>query len=228
MSGAAAPPHFRERPSEAIVNDAWLPAGLAAFACALALYWGALWISLPLALLSLSMLLFFRNPERALPSESEAPDAVVAPADGRVLSVEEIEEEGGEKRLRIAIFLSVFDVHVNRAPVAGRVVSRERRGTRYFAAFKPEALHHNVSHRLELEMADGRRVGVVQITGWVARRIVCHPEVGEWLTRGARFGFIRFGSRTDVLLPRGSEARVKAGDRVRGGASVVAALRGAE
>lgn len=228
MSGPAAPPHFRERPREAIVTDAWLPAGLAALAGAVAFSLGVVWLAAIFGLTALGMVLFFRNPERALPSESEAPDVVVAPADGRVLSVEEIEEEGGEKRLRIAIFLSVFNVHVNRAPVAGRVVARERQGTRYFAAFKPEALHHNVSHRLELEMADGRRVGVVQITGWVARRIVCHPQIDEWLTRGVRFGLIRFGSRTDVLLPRGSMARVAAGDRVRGGATIVAALGGGE
>lgn len=166
---------------------------------------------------------FFRNPQRAIPAE---PGLAVAPADGRVISVEEAKLPGGETGLRVAIFLSVFNVHINRAPVAGRVVSVERGGERYFAAFRPEALHHNVHLDLTLEMEDGARVVVSQITGWLARRIVCQPVAGQWLERGTRFGLIRFGSRTDVLLPPGSVARVAAGDRVQGGATVVASLAG--
>jgi phosphatidylserine decarboxylase len=133
----------------------------------------------------------------------------------------------GRKVLRIGIFLSVFDVHVNRAPVAGRVRSIERSGSEYFAAFRPEAVARNVQLALELETASGARVGVVQITGWIARRIVCHAQVGEWLTRGSRYGLIRFGSRTDVLLPPEAEPRVARGARVRGGSDVIARLGGA-
>ncbi len=164
---------------------------------------------------------FFRNPERTIP---EGEELVVSPADGRVLEVGEIELEGGEKALRIGIFLSVFNVHVNRAPVSGRVVSIERSGDAYLAAFNRDAEQRNVRCTLELEMADGRRVFVAQITGLIARRILCHPEIGEHLTRGVRYGLIRFGSRTDVVLPLGSRARVAQGDRVRGGSSVIAEL----
>ncbi len=164
---------------------------------------------------------FFRNPERAIP---EGDEKVVSPADGRVIAVGEVEDANGEKALRIGIFLSVFNVHVNRAPVAGRVVSLDRSGDAYLAAFNPEAETRNVQCRMGLELADGRRVDVVQITGLIARRILCHAEVGEWLERGIRYGLIRFGSRTDVLLPIGSEALVKKGDRVRGGSSVIAEL----
>ena len=164
---------------------------------------------------------FFRNPERALP---EGEGLVLSPADGRVIAVGEIETSSGEKALRIGIFLSVFNVHVNRAPVAGRVVAIERSGDAYLAAFNKDAETRNVQSRMTLEMAEGSRVDVVQITGLIARRILTHPEIGEWLTRGVRYGLIRFGSRTDVVLPLGSRARVEKGDRVRGGSSVIAEL----
>ncbi len=164
---------------------------------------------------------FFRNPERVIPDEA---GAVLAPADGRVISADEVDLEDGGRGLRVAIFLSVFNVHINRAPLAGRVVSVTRGGDRYFAAFRPAALHHNVHLDLALETARGERVVVTQITGWLARRIICQPVAGEWLTRGVRYGLIRFGSRTDVLLPPGSRPRVRAGDRVRGGSTIVASL----
>lgn len=178
-------------------------------------------LAVPILALGVFVAAFFRNPDRVLPSE---PDAVVCPADGRVLEVGEIEGPNGEKCLRIGIFLSVFNVHVNRAPVAGRVVALERSGDKYLAAFNPQAETRNVQLRMGLEMADGRRVDVVQITGLIARRIVCQAEIGEWLARGIRYGLIRFGSRTDVLLPLGSRPNVAPGDRVRGGRDVVAHL----
>lgn len=171
--------------------------------------------------LALFVVSFFRNPQRTIPDEEAV---AVAPADGRVLSVEEVETDAGEKGLRIAIFLSVFNVHINRAPVAGRVRRVERAGESYFAAFRPTALHHNVRLAMELETESGQRVTVTQITGWLARRIICQPEPGDWVERGTRYGLIRFGSRTDVLLPPGSRARVVAGDRVRGGATIVASM----
>jgi phosphatidylserine decarboxylase len=143
-----------------------------------------------------------------------------------VIDVAEIEVAPGEKALRIAIFLSVFDVHVNRAPLAGRIVSIERSGAKFLAAFNPDAESRNVRLDLVLETAGGVRVRVAQITGLIARRIVCHARVGEWLEKGARYGMIRFGSRTDLVLPLGSTPRVAKGARVRGGSSVVAELPG--
>lgn len=222
MAGEA-PPVFQERPTSGIVGDAlWL--GAIPFAFALACAWfGAGALAVLGLLLAAFVGFFFRNPTRAVPQE---PGLVVAPADGRVVDVGEVERADGSKALRIGIFLSVFDVHVNRAPVAGRVVSIERGGSAYRAAFDRRAEHDNVRCALALETGRGERVEVVQITGLVARRIVCHPRVGEWLPRGARYGLIRFGSRTDVVLPVGSEPRVTRGARVRGGSSVVAVLPG--
>ena len=125
---------------------------------------------------------------------------------------------------RDPIFLSVLNVHVNRMPLSGRVVKIERGGADYHAAFRAEAGERNVYCRMHYETPEGLRLSVTQITGWIARRIVCHPSVGEWVARGERFGLIRFGSRTDVTLPLDSRVRVANGDRVRGGVSVLAEL----
>ena len=212
---------FRERPTEFVVRDAFV---LGAAPLALAGAAGALgWTAVGVVLLGFTVFVacFFRNPTRDIPGDDRT---VVSPADGRIIAVGETESADGGKFLRIGIFLSVFDVHVNRAPVAGRVVSVERGGEKYLAAFNAKAESHNVRCAMVLETATGIRVPVVQITGLIARRIVCHPEVGEWVERGARYGLIRFGSRTDVLLPLGSEALVSRGDKVRGGSSELARL----
>jgi phosphatidylserine decarboxylase len=223
-TGQPRAPLFRERLTGRFAPEAGVASLPLLLGAALAAAQGAAWLALPLAALGAFGAAFFRNPARSLPQD---PDAVVAPADGKVLEVGVCELPDGRKVLRIGIFLSVFDVHVNRAPVAGRVRSIARSGSEYFAAFRPEAAARNVQLALELETASGARVGVVQITGWIARRIVCHAQVGEWLARGTRYGLIRFGSRTDVLLPPEAEARVARGARVRGGCDVIARLPGA-
>lgn len=214
-------PSFRERPTEFVVKDALV---LGAAPLALAGVAGAL--GLPVLggiLLALTLFVgfFFRNPMRLLPGDERT---VVAPADGRVLEAGDVELPDGTRGKRVAIFLSIFNVHVNRMPLAGRVLSVERSGSRFLAAFDRRAEHANVRCDVQLETERGERVVVSQITGLVARRIVCHPRVGEWVERGARYGLIRFGSRTDVLLPETAELRVRRGDRVRGGSDVVAQL----
>jgi phosphatidylserine decarboxylase len=214
-------PRFRERPTEFVVRDALV---LGAAPLAAAGVFGAL--GLPAAGfvclgLTVFVAFFFRNPPRLLPGDERT---VVAPADGRVLEAGEIELSDGRKAKRVAIFLSIFNVHVNRAPVAGRVISIEHGGRRFLAAFNRRAEDENVRCTLRLETERGERVDLTQITGLVARRIVCHPQVGEWLERGARYGLIRFGSRTDVVLPEAAELRVRRGEPVRGGSSVIAQL----
>ncbi len=215
-----APPVFVERPTQRVVPDGWtaaaLPLGFAVAFAAFGSAWAWLWLGLGAFVVA-----FFRNPERSIPGDDRT---VVSPADGKVIAVGEVEQADGSKALRIGIFLSVFDVHVNRAPLAGRVVSVERSGSKFLAAFNPEAERLNVSCAMTLETARGERVRVVQITGLIARRIVFHPKVGDWIARGARYGLIRFGSRTDVVLPAGARVSVRVGDRVRGGSSVIASL----
>jgi phosphatidylserine decarboxylase len=224
-AGGAREPIFRERPTAPIAPEGWPFVAPAALAAALAFALAPLWLAAILGALALFVVAFFRNPARAVPGDAAT---VVAPADGKVLCVDEIEDPHVGKGLRIGIFLSVFDVHVNRAPLAGRVVALDRRGSLYLAAWNPRGERENVQLALTLELADGRRIVVTQITGLIARRIVCHAQIGEWIERGARYGLIRFGSRTDVLLPLGSEALVRPGDRVRGGATAIARLGAAK
>ena len=177
-----------------------------------------LWL-LP-ALAAAPVAAFFRDPERMIPAD---PAAIVAASDGRVLGVERVRDDrlGRDEFLRIAVFLSVLDVHVNRSPVAGRVVDHFVVDGGYAAAMKPEA-EHNVAGYTVLETAHGT-VAVAQRTGLIARRIVHRAPVGALLARGERFGLIRFGSRTDVYLPaQAATATVAPGDRVLGGETVIA------
>jgi phosphatidylserine decarboxylase len=218
---AAANAVFSERPTEFVVRDAFV---LGAAPLALAGAFGLLgWTAAGLCLLALTVFVacFFRNPPREIAGDESS---VVAPADGRVIDVAEIEGPDGNKWLRIGIFLSVFNVHVNRCPLAGRVVAKDWGGQDFLAAFNPRAESENVRCALTLETEHGVRFQVVQITGLIARRIVCHPRLGEWVRRGDRYGLIRFGSRTDVLLPPAAVAKVKARDRVRGGSTIIAEL----
>lgn len=163
---------------------------------------------------------FFRDPERETP---EDPASIVAASDGKVLAVEQLRDErlGATEWLRISVFLSVLDVHINRAPVAGRVVDHFVVDGGYAAAMKPEA-EHNVAAYTVLDTVHGA-VAVAQRTGLIARRIVHRSPVGSLLARGERFGLIRFGSRTDVYLPAGAaQATVAAGDKVRGAETEIA------
>jgi phosphatidylserine decarboxylase len=177
-----------------------------------------LWL-LP-ALAAAPVAAFFRDPQRVVPDDESA---IVAASDGKVLGVEHIADErlGAEEMLRISVFLSVLDVHVNRSPVAGRVVDQFIVDGGFAAAMKPAA-EHNVAAYTVLETTRGT-VAVAQRTGLIARRIVHRAPVGALLAKGERFGLIRFGSRTDVYLPAGAAVpTVAPGDRVHGGATVIA------
>lgn len=179
---------------------------------------GAALVSLGLAAANLA---FFRNPRRAAPGGE---GSVVAPADGRVVEVARVEDPDGfvGPAWRIAIFLSVFNVHVNRAPLAGKVRALRRKGTRFLAAFAREASAQNVQARLDVEAADGTRWALVQITGLIARRIVCYAQEGDTLVRGEPYGLICYGSRVELYLPESARIAVAPGARVRAGATVLA------
>ena len=174
-----------------------------------------------LGLLSLAFFgYFFRDPERPIPAQ---PGAVVSPADGKVVVVDEVREErylNGPAR-RIAIFMNVFDVHVNRAPVAGTVTETEHRDGCFKAAWREDACTLNEQQALVLE-AKGARVLVVQIAGLLARRIISYVQPGQDLEKGERLGLICFGSRVDLYLPLEAEILVQVGDRVQAGSSMVA------
>jgi phosphatidylserine decarboxylase len=175
--------------------------------------------ALPLAVAAF-MAFFFRDPERTPPA---MPGAVLAPADGRVTAVgrETADPFVGAAR-EVTIFLSPLDVHVNRAAIAGRVVSVERRPGGFRAAYRPEAAD-NEQVIIALEGPAGRAV-MRQVVGVLARRIVCRVKVGDELAAGQRFGMIRFGSRMDVVMPARARLRVRVGDRVRAGETVLGVL----
>ena len=159
---------------------------------------------------------FFRDPERAVP---QTPGAVVSPADGRV---HEIDTEDGHRR--ISIFLSVTDVHVNRAPYAGKVTEVIYKPGRFVPAYRAAASRENESNRLTLDSPHAV-VAVKQIAGILARRIVCRARPGDMLERGQRYGLIRFGSRTDLFLPADADVVARVGDKVRGGETILAYLK---
>ncbi|WP_026443471.1 phosphatidylserine decarboxylase family protein [Pseudacidobacterium ailaaui] len=180
-------------------------------------HWG--WAVLPL-LLAVFFLWFFRDPERTIP---QGEGLVVSPADGKLTAIERIMTPSGE-RLRLSIFLSVFDVHVNRSPISG--VLREVRYQKglYLNALDPASADKNEQNLAVLDSPEGHEVAFKQIAGLLARRIVFQPKAGDYLERGERVGMIKFGSRVDVLLPVYAELRVKKGDRVQGGSTVLAQL----
>jgi len=198
----------------------WILAILATLAVVLGFFssW-ALWFFL---LLLLCTLAFFRDPEREVPSD---PNLIVAPADGTVMDIIELEETEvlkGKTR-RVGIFLSIFDVHTNRAPIDGRVVYRQRRLGLFLDARRADCSEKNESMTWAFE---NPRVTIVarQITGAIARRIVAWANLGDELKKGDRFGMIRFGSRTELYLPLSATVLVKEGDHVAGGSTPIAQL----
>lgn len=180
------------------------------------------WLFLPILLLFIYTISFFRDPERIAP---EDPDVVVAAADGTVADIVEIEETEvlNAPTRRVGIFLSVFDVHTNRAPMDGRVIYRKSHVGLCLDARHRDCTTKNRAVTWAFENPSVILV-VRQLTGMIARRIVGWSEVGDRLKRGERFGMIRFGSRTEVYLPLDAAILVKVGDRVRGGSSIIARL----
>jgi phosphatidylserine decarboxylase len=155
---------------------------------------------------------FFRNPRRAIP---EDPGVIVSPADGKVVVLETVGNV-----TRMSIFLSLFDVHINRSPIAGRIESVDYRRGKFLAAYKPAASREN--ERNIVMVSDGRvNIVFTQIVGVLARRIVFWKKAGDMVAKGELVGLMRFGSRVDVLFPAGTQATVKVGDRVQGGASII-------
>jgi phosphatidylserine decarboxylase len=195
--------------------------GLVLIAAAVIVGWLASpgWATIPV-LLAIFFLWFFRDPERLIP---DMPGAVVSPGDGKVTDVS-LTKDSGEERTRISIFLSVFDVHVNRSPIAGIVRDVRYRRGKFLNAMNQASAEQNEQNIVRVE-GDGQSVIFKQIAGLLARRIVFQPKIGDRLERGQRVGLIKFGSRVDVLFDPGSSVAVKVGDRVRGGASVLAYLQ---
>jgi phosphatidylserine decarboxylase len=212
-----APPHRAGRP--------FIAGGIVAAVLGFVIGAWLVWLGV---LLTLGCLYFFRDPERVPPGRV---GTVVAPADGHVVSVAPAVPPaelglGAAPRWRVAIFLSVLDVHVNRMPADGTVTRISYRHGRFLNAAADKASEENERNALAIRLADGREIAVVQIAGLIARRIVCDAREGDTVRAGARFGIIRFGSRTDLYLPEGARPLVAEGQTMIGGETVVAELGG--
>jgi phosphatidylserine decarboxylase len=195
--------------------------GLALFAVAAVLWFTThmtALVAVPV-LLAAFFLWFFRSPARKIPTGE---GLIVSPGDGKVEEADWIETPEGT-RLRVTIFLSVFDVHVNRVPVGGKVTLVEHREGLFLNAMRPDSAVHNEQTLITIDVG-GYAVSFKQIAGLLARRIVCNLKVGDRVERGQLMGLIKFGSRVDVLMPAGVQLKVRVGDRVKGGSSVLAAM----
>ena len=183
------------------------------------------WLTFAMGLLALEVFWFFRDPERTIPSEE---GLVVAPADGKIVDIAEVQEDRFLKTraIKISIFLNVFNVHVNRIPCSGVIQNIVYQPGKFFAANKALASTENEQNAVLLETPSGARVVFIQVAGLIARRIVCWAKKDDKVERGSRFGMIRFGSRTDLFLPLGTEIQVALGDKVKGGSSVIGAFKG--
>jgi phosphatidylserine decarboxylase len=200
-----------------VASEGWvfvLPLAGATVLSALVGWWGVTGAGL---VLTVGVALFFRDPERSIP---QTPETIVSPADGRVM---EIVPENAQTQ-RISIFLSLWDVHINRAPYGGVVQSVVYTPGKFLAAYRQEASLVNEANTVTIVDHD-REFIVKQIAGVLARRIVCRVRPGDTLEKGQRYGLIRFGSRTDLLLPATAEIAVQVGDVVRGGETILAFLK---
>lgn len=177
-------------------------------------------LTVPGILLTLFIAFFFRNPKRKIPSLQ---NIILSPADGRIIHIGECEEDRflKQKALKVSIFMSPFDVHINRAPASGKVLETSYHPGRFLVASRDKASLLNEQNAFILETEDRFKILLVQIAGFVARRIVCYAKAGTLLKSGEIFGMIRFGSRVDLYLPTDVKPIVRLGQRVRGGESII-------
>ncbi len=211
-------PHY---PHPIIAREGWPYLGTAFIVSLLVSFWSFAW-SIPLWIITLFVLQFFRDPPR---TTQAADNAVLSPADGRIVSVEKVFDPYAKREsLKISVFMNVFNVHSNRVPVDGRIESIAYFPGKFVNADLDKASLDNERNAVVIRRPDGTLVTSVQVAGLIARRILCYAKVGEDLRRGERYGFIRFGSRVDVYLPPDARPRVTIGDKVSATSTTLAEL----
>ena len=178
---------------------------------------GLKWMNLFLACITVFSLYFFRDPQRILPNV----DGFLAPADGKIVQIREIEDDELGKAWQISIFLSVWNVHSQRVPLSGKVLSKKYNPGKFFAAFKHKASKDNEQTSVLFEGEKGNKFKIKQIAGWIARRIINYMEPKKNVERGERLGFIRFGSRVDIIVPEKFQFDVSLGDIVTGNQTII-------
>jgi phosphatidylserine decarboxylase len=183
---------------------------------------GNFWIALPFILISIFIIQFFRDPKREIPGDAAA---ILSPADGKVICVEQsMDVYQNKEALKISIFMNVFNVHSNRSPVDGEVISLQYYPGKFVNADFDKASTENERNAMIIKTADNQKITVVQVAGLIARRILCYTQVGNILSRGERYGFIRFGSRVDVYLPLNTKILVTIGQNIKATETIIAKL----
>lgn len=208
-------------PHPIIAREGWPFLAIALVLAVGATVWCAAW-SIPLWIIALFVLQFFRDPPREVPQQA---NAVLSPADGRVIKVERTTDPYGEREaLLVSVFMNVFNVHSNRSPVDGTIQKVQYFPGKFVNADLDKASLENERNAVVLKTADGQTVTFVQVAGLIARRILCYVKAGDVLARGQRYGFIRFGSRVDVYLPLTATVKVVIGDKVSATTTILAEL----
>jgi phosphatidylserine decarboxylase len=209
-------------PHPILAREGWpFIAGTVALAVIVWSLAGFAW-SVPLWLIAIFIIQFFRDPPREVPGQ---PNAVLSPADGRIVKVEKVRDPMTERdTLLISVFMNVFNVHSNRAPVDGTVERIQYSPGKFVNADLDKASNENERSAMVIRLAGGERISVVQVAGLIARRILCYAKEGQRLARGERYGFIRFGSRVDVYLPLSARPKVAVGDVVHATTTILAEL----
>ena len=207
-------------PHPILAREGWpFIAGALALALIVWAFAGFAW-SVPVWLIAVFVIQFFRDPPRSVPSQA---NAVLSPADGRIVKVEKVRDPMTERdTLLISVFMNVFNVHSNRAPVDGTVERIQYSPGKFVNADLDKASSENERNAMVVRLAGGERVSVVQVAGLIARRILCYAKEGQRLARGERYGFIRFGSRVDVYLPLTARPKVAVGDVVHATTTILA------
>ena len=208
-------------PHPLIAREGWPFLALAVAVAALVSWYSLVW-SIPLWIIALFVLQFFRDPARAVPGDAKT---VVSPADGRIVAVEKARDPYLDREtVKISVFMNVFNVHSNRAPVDGEVKQVWYHAGSFVNAALDKASTENERNALSIRADAGADVVCVQVAGLIARRILCYAKAGDRLQRGQRYGFIRFGSRVDVYLPPNARIKATLGDKVYAASTILATL----
>ncbi|MDR2001092.1 MAG: phosphatidylserine decarboxylase [Zoogloeaceae bacterium] len=209
-------------PHPLIAREGWPFLSVALIVAAAVTWFCGLW-SIPFWLIALFVLQFFRDPPREVTGNSKS---VLSPADGRIVAIQPVRDPWLDRdALKVSVFMNVFNVHSNRSPVDGEIIQRWYHAGKFVNADLDKASEENERNALHFRCADGQDITCVQVAGLIARRILCYAEAGAKLTRGQRYGFIRFGSRVDLYLPTTAHIKVTIGDKVRATSTLLAELQ---